>query len=179
MKHTIKKLLMLLSIVATMQVVAATLDLEGVSTNITDVAELAAYDGVTNSSVGDPATLTFDIATDMEYAGTISGNIKVVKEGTGMLDLLDLSGSNTYTGGTVINQGRLMASSVTAFGATNGAITVNSDCQQSDMNTNKVTCVVFNAVGTFAYPINTSAWTNPSEGPLGGAGVRWNAACPR
>lgn len=81
-------------------VFAASLDLGGVAKTMTDVSELAAYDGVTNSSGGNPATLTFDVATDMAYAGTISGNIKVVKEGTGMLDL---SGSNTYTGGTVIN----------------------------------------------------------------------------
>ena len=150
-------------------VFAASLDLNGAERTVTDVSELAAYDGVTNSSGGDPATLTFDVATDMAYAGTISGNIKVVKEGTGMLDL---SGDSTYTGGTVINQGRLMASSLTAFGAATGAIQVNSDCQQTSMASNKVTCVVFNAAGTFAYPINTSAWTNPSEGPLGAAGQR-------
>ncbi len=155
--------------VLTNVVFAASRDLNGAAITVTDVAELAAYDGVTNSSGGDPATLTFDVATDMAYAGTISGNIKVVKEGTGMLDL---SGDSTYTGGTVINQGRLMASSLTAFGAATGAIQVNSDCQQTSMASNKVTCVVFNAAGTFAYPINTSAWTNPSEGPLGAAGQR-------
>ena len=147
---------------------AADLDLNGVGTTVTDVASLAAYDGVTNSS-DTLATLTFDVATDMAYAGTISGNIKVVKEGTGMLDL---SGSNTYTGGTEINKGRLMASSLTAFGSTSGAITVNVNCQQTSMASNKVTCVVFNVAGTFAYPIHTSAWTTPSEGPSGSAGQR-------
>ncbi len=149
---------------------AADLDLNGVDRTVTDVAELADYDGVKNSS-DTLATLTFNVATDMAYAGAISGNIRLVKEGTGMLDL---SGSNTYTGGTEINQGRLMASSLTAFGAATGAIQVNSDCQQDPMTmtSNKVTCVVFNAAGTFAYPINTSAWTNPSEGPLGSAGQR-------
>ena len=154
--------------VLTNAVFAESLDLAGVGQTVTDVAELAAYDGVTNSSETQ-ATLTFNVATDMAYAGTISGNIKVVKEGTGMLEL---SGNNTYTGGTEINQGRLMASSLTAFGATTGAIQVKSDCQQTGMSSNKVTCVVFNAAGTFAYPINTSAWTNQSEGPLGAAGQR-------
>ena len=86
--------------VLTNVVFAASRDLKGAAITVTDVASLADYDGVTNSSEGNPATLTFDVATDMAYAGTISGNIKVVKEGTGMLDL---SGSNTYTGGTVIN----------------------------------------------------------------------------
>ncbi len=168
--HITKRLFLAAAMTAGLacSVQAADLDLNGADQTVTDVAELAGYDGVKNSS-DTLATLTFNVATDMAYAGTISGNIKVVKEGTGMLDL---SGSNTYTGGTEINQGRLMASSLTAFGAATGAIQVNSDCQQSDMNSNKVTCVVFNAAGTFAYPINTSAWTTPANGPSGEAGMR-------
>ena len=145
---------------------------------VSNVSELAAYDEVTCSSEGDPVTLTFNIAKDMEYAGTISGNIKLVKMGVGMLTL---SGNNTYTGGTVIGGlsgttysygGRLRANSLTAFGDPTGAITVNCNCQQSSMNSNKVTCVVFNKAGTFAYPINTSAWPNPNKGPSGSGGQR-------
>ena len=166
-------------------VFAASLDLAGVGQAVTDVSELAAYDGVTNSSGGDPVTLTFDISSDMEYAGKISGNIKLVKKGVGMLTL---SGDNDYTGGTVIGGydgstytvgGRLRANSLTAFGATTGAIQVNCNCQQTSMDSNKVTCVVFNAAGTFAYPINTSTWTTPANGPSGEAGMRqYNVAVP-
>ena len=159
---------------------AEMLDLAGADREVKNVSELAAYDGVTNSSEGDPVTLTFTNVTDMVYAGTISGNIKVAKKGVGMLTL---SGDNTYTGGTVIGEyneetkkytvgGRLRANSLTAFGATSGAITVNCNCQQSSMASNKVTCVVFNAAGTFAYPINTSAWPTPGAGPLGSGGQR-------
>ncbi|MBO7319104.1 MAG: hypothetical protein J6V06_03695, partial [Clostridia bacterium] len=89
---------------------------------------------------------------------------------------------NDYTGGTVIGGydgstytvgGRLRANSLTAFGAASGAITVNSNCQQSNMASNTVTCVVFNvAGGTFAYPINTSVWPTPSAGPSGETGMR-------
>jgi len=151
---------------------AADLDLNGVDTTVTDVASLAAYDGVTNSS-DTLATLTFDVATDMAYVGAISGNIKVVKMGNGMLDL---SGASTYTGGTQIDDGRLVASSLTAFGATTGAIQVNSDCNGYAQGTgyaqsNNVTCVAFNCAGEFAYPINTSAWKTPSAGPNGYGGV--------
>ena len=42
-------------------VFAETLDLGGAARTVTDVSELAAYDGVTNSSGGDPATLTFNL----------------------------------------------------------------------------------------------------------------------
>lgn len=170
---------MMVAVVATVialvsnAVFAASLDLNGAARTVTDIADLAAYDGVTNSSGGNPATLTFDVATDMAYAGTISGNIKVVKAGNGMLDL---SGENTYTGGTQIDDGRLVASSLTAFGATTGAIQVNSDCNGYAQGTgstqsNNVTCVAFNCAGEFAYPINTSAWTTPSAGPNGYGGV--------
>ena len=166
---------MLLSAASTVQVTAATLDLEGVNKTVTDVAELAAYDGVTNSSGGDPVTLTFNLATDMAYAGTISGNIRLVKNGNGFLNL---SGSNTYTGGTQIDDGRLIASSLTAFGATSGAIQVNSDCNQYSSGTgatesNRVTCVVFGCAGNFAYPINTSTWTNPDKPANGYSGIRY------
>ena len=151
---------------------AADLDLNGVDRTVTDVAELAGYDCVTNSS-DTLATLTFNVATDMAYAGTISGNIRLVKMGNGMLDL---SGASTYTGGTQIDDGRLVASSLTAFGATTGAIQVNSDCNGYAQGTgstqsNNVTCVAFNCAGEFAYPINTSAWTTPSAMPNGWAGV--------
>lgn len=166
---------MLLSVACAIQVSAVTLDLVGVSKTVTDVADLSAYDGVTNSSGGDPVTLTFNLATDMAYSGTISGNIRLVKDGDGFLNL---SGNNAYTGGTQIDDGRLIASSLTAFGATSGAIQVNSDCNQYSSGTgatesNRVTCVVFGCAGNFAYPINTSTWTNPDKPANGYSGIRY------
>ena len=180
MKQIVRNTLMVLSMMSIMQVMADPVDLAGADMNVEDAAGFAELpDGVTNSSGGEPVTLTFDISSDMEYAGKISGNIKLVKKGVGMLTL---SGDNGYTGGTVIGGydgstymvgGRLRANSLTAFGAASGAITVNSNCQQSNMDSNKVTCVVFNvAGGTFAYPINTSVWPNPSAGPSGETGKR-------
>ena len=51
---------------------AATLDLAGVDKTVADVAELADYDGVENSSPT-LATLTFDISTDQTYSGALGG----------------------------------------------------------------------------------------------------------
>ena len=86
-------------------VFAASLDLNGAARTVTDVSELAAYDGVTNSSGGDPATLTFNLADGQvqTYGGVISGNIMLVKQGG--KSKLTLTGSNTYTGGTRIDGG--------------------------------------------------------------------------
>ena len=105
---------------------AADLDLAGVDRTVTDVADLSGYDGVTNSSGGDPVTLTFTITTDASYAGTISGNIKVVKEGAAALTF---SADNSYSGGTQVNNGKLIGTSDNPFGNdhANNPIYVNTD----------------------------------------------------
>ena len=151
---------------------ADTLDLEGSGRTVTDVAEIAAYDGVKNSSVGDPVTLTFDVASDMEYAGTISGNIKVVKTGAGMLTL---SADNSYTGGTQIDNGKLRGTSDNPFGDdhANNPIFVNTDLTNGrSVSTDTSTAVVFAKAGTsasayqiYAYPITCAQWTNHGGNP--------------
>ena len=83
---------------------AAMLDLAGTDMTVADVADLASYDGVTNSSAT-AATLTFNIADDQSYANTIGGNVAVVKAGAGTLDLGEVA--RTYTGGTQVNEGIL------------------------------------------------------------------------
>lgn len=133
------------------------------------VSTLVGYENVINNS-DELRTLTVSPATDETFDGKISGKIKLVKEGKGMLDL---TAENTYTGGTVVNQGRLVASSLTAFGDTTKAIEVNCDCQQANMTSNLVTCVGFKvASGTFAYPIVCSSWANPLKGPEGTSACR-------
>ncbi|EBX9529009.1 autotransporter outer membrane beta-barrel domain-containing protein [Salmonella enterica subsp. enterica serovar Havana] len=62
-------------------------------------------------SVTDNATLELNTGGDFDNA--ISGSGNVVKSGA---DTLTLSGSNTYTGGTTINDGTLVATSVDALG---------------------------------------------------------------
>ncbi|EDP9167068.1 AIDA autotransporter, partial [Salmonella enterica subsp. enterica] len=62
--------------------------------------------------VTDNATLALNTGGDFDNA--ISGSGKVEKSGD---ETLTLSGSNTYTGGTTINDGTLIATSVDALGS--------------------------------------------------------------
>uniref|UniRef100_UPI0035BC18A6 beta strand repeat-containing protein n=1 Tax=Brucella endophytica TaxID=1963359 RepID=UPI0035BC18A6 len=63
-----------------------------------------------------------DTATAETYSGQITGGGSFVKEGAGALTL---SGNNQYIGGTVVNEGTLMAGSTTAFGAQTNILTVD------------------------------------------------------
>ena len=63
--------------------------------------------GVITSSVAGPASLTTNSPVLSNYLGTItdgSGVVSVIKTGVGELDL---SGSNSYTGGTIVTAGRI------------------------------------------------------------------------
>src|SRR5262245_11764096 len=84
--------------------------------------------GIDNSSAFAPsfilnngAVLSFEIdnGSNTTVSGTISGNGSLVKEGEGTLTL---SGNNSYTGGTLVNEGTLAVGSSTALGT--GTLTV-------------------------------------------------------
>ena len=166
---------------------AADLDLNGVDRTVTDVADLAGYDGVTNSSETQ-ATLTFNVAADMSYAGTISGNIKVVKEGTASLTF---SADNSYSGGTQVNNGKLIGTSDNPFGNdhANNPIYVNTDLTDGrSTSTDTSTAIIFAKAGasasapqTYGYPITCSQWLNHGARPgcassKRGSGTLYNIA---
>ena len=77
-----------------------TVDLAGVDATAT----LLTADTVYVNSSETMASLVFDNADAVTFAGTIQGNIAVVKQGAGELTL---TGANTYTGGTYVNNGWL------------------------------------------------------------------------
>ena len=60
---------------------------------------------------------------DVVISGTMSGNGGITKNGAFIQ--VALTGANTYSGGTVINNGRLLAAATNAF-SPNSAVTVNS-----------------------------------------------------
>ena len=99
-----KKMMMSVMATAMLPVCAAMLDLAGTDMTVADVADLASYDGVTNSSAT-AATLTFNIADNQTYSKTIGGKVAVVKAGAGTLDLGAVA--RTYSGGTQVNAGIL------------------------------------------------------------------------
>ena len=62
---------------------AADLDLNGVGTNVTDVAELSAYDGVTNSSETQ-ATLTFNLADGEVHSFGVLSDLHLLDPALGL-----------------------------------------------------------------------------------------------
>ncbi|EAX8227125.1 autotransporter outer membrane beta-barrel domain-containing protein [Salmonella enterica] len=76
-------------------------------------------DALGTGDVTDNATLALNAGGD--FTNNISGSGQVVKSGD---DTLTLSGSNTYTGGTLISGGTLVASNVEALGT--GDVTDNA-----------------------------------------------------
>lgn len=137
---------------------AATLDLAGVGTNITDVAELAGYDCVTNSVGGDPVTLTFNNSGSIsqEYAGVISGNIRLVKDGG--KSKLKLSGANTYTGGTLVQNGVIIVGNATACGDPGTTVEIDHFTSKETSPTGPWCSLQFDVSG-FANPISLPAGT--------------------
>lgn len=127
------------------------------------VPSLAGYANVINTS-DELRTLTVSPATDETFNGKISGKIKLVKEGKGFLRLTN--NENDYTGGNLVNDGRLIAADVHTLGDPAQQIVVNSDCSQSMSSgpSNKITCVAFDKCATFAYPVHCTGWKKLSIG---------------
>jgi len=76
---------------------------------------------VTNTS-GTLATLTISNLNNYTYAGAINGNLAVVKAGGGTEAL---TGSNNYTGGTIVNGGILQIGTSNSLGSGLNGILVN------------------------------------------------------
>jgi autotransporter-associated beta strand protein len=76
---------------------------------------------------GAAGTLTVNLASATNtFSGAITGGIGLAKSSDGTIAL---SGSNSYTGTTTINAGRIMAANNNALGATNGGTIVASGAQ--------------------------------------------------
>ena len=133
----------------------------------------------TNTNFGDLAlsgagtltgnrTLTF--IADVTYSGNIGesgGSFGITKNGSGTLKL---SGFNTYSGGTTVNDGLLWLNSTGALGSSSGSLTVNGGIV--DLGGNSVTVGNLNGSGgTIRNNLNaqnTTATLTIGSGDAGG-----------
>jgi len=114
------------------------------------------------NSVVDNATLIFDLSASLVGPNTISGSGSVAKLGAGTLTF---SNANSYSGGTTLLQGTLVAENSSAFGA--GPISANSGTNTALLLlgngitiTNAITAATVNAgvgLGFLMASDNTSA----------------------
>ena len=98
----------------------ATLDLNG---NHQTVAALAGAGTVTNAAAGGTVTLTVNQDTTTAFSGVLTGDLNLVKSGSGSLTL---SGSSTYTAGTTVQAGTLVLEGYNGYAPIRGTLTVNA-----------------------------------------------------
>lgn len=108
---------------------SSTLDLHGFDQTVTGLTQVVSNSPatITNQAAATASTLTVDSSADTVYPAAISdstGTVALTKKGTGTLTLS--GSSSTYSGGTVIDGGRLLANNSTGSATGFGDITVNS-----------------------------------------------------
>ncbi|MGA3251884.1 MAG: autotransporter-associated beta strand repeat-containing protein, partial [Paraburkholderia sp.] len=108
-------------------------------------------------SVTDNGLVQFTQNVAGTYAGLISGTGSVEKDGAGTLTLAPTAaGGNTYSGGTVLNQGIVSASADNVLGAATGGVTFNGGTLQLGNS--------FNLAGTRAISIAAGGGTIDTQG---------------
>ncbi len=99
------------------------------------------------------STLTVNQTADTEFTGTIGGAVSLVKVGA---KSLTLSGTNSYTGGTTISAGTLVAGSANALGT--GAVSVAKNATLA-LGAGSVSSGTLTGAGTISLASGTSAST--------------------
>lgn len=137
----------------------ATVDLNGFNqtfSGIADGATPANAELITNSAAS-ASTLILNLNTTEAYSGVIGGNVGLEIDGSGSLDLL---GTNTYTGNTVINAGILEVALGTFTPNSTVSIASGAYLQIDSLTTNAVAGLILNGVSQPAglYNNNNSAY---------------------
>ncbi len=107
------------------------------------------------TSLVNNATVVYNRSTSTAYSGVISGTGKVVQSGTGSLAL---TGTNTYTGGTIVNSGTLQVGSAKALG--NGNVTLNGGAIATNGTINRISIagnLLWNADARIALTLDGNA----------------------
>lgn len=105
-----------------------------VSAGTLQIGDIGNSGSLASASLVNSGVVAFASPTNTSYAGVISGAGSVIKTGNGALTL---SGASKYTGGTVINDGKLVIENSSALGSAAGALTVNAD-GVLDLNANSL-----------------------------------------
>ena len=146
---------------------SATLDLNGNNQTIGGLTKLVTTNSatVTNSSTT-LSTLTLNVAASdggihtgsYTYSGAITGNLALVKNGSGSETL---TGTNTYTGGTTINAGTLYLGGISSLGVgsnpngTDATVTLNGGTLDLNGNANIAVGLFSGSGGTMTDSGNT------------------------
>ncbi|MCH9618264.1 MAG: hypothetical protein SP4CHLAM5_03910 [Chlamydiia bacterium] len=141
------------------------LDISAISASGTTVADLSAASGTTIVLGG--KSLTFGTSSSTEIAAIVSGSGgSLVKIGDGTVTL---SGVNTYTGGTSLDNGSLSLSNNAALGT--GDLTMQSDTTLLfDGVTSLANNIIFNEAGTSSLNIGAGE-TATLDGIISGVGT--------
>jgi outer membrane autotransporter protein len=117
--------------------------------------------------------LAFGRSDAMTFSGVISGTGTVVQQNSGTTTL---TATNTYSGGTVLNNGVLAVSANNNLGALSGGLTFDGGTLRALADFNSARAITLNSnggtIGTNGFTVN---WTGVVSGPGGltksGAGV--------
>lgn len=128
--------------------------------------------GSITSNVSGAGALSFDRNNAYTYAGTLSGALNVVQQGTGTTTL---TGTNSYSGPTTVNFGVLRAGSTSAFGGSgDSAVTINAGGTLAlNNNSNTVGSIAGSGaitLGTATLTLATPAASSPFAGVISGTG---------
>jgi autotransporter-associated beta strand protein len=96
-------------------------------------------------------------------SGALSGTGGIVKDGAGTLQL---SGNNSYAGGTFLNAGTLKVTADSNLGAATGALTFNGGTLQFGSGFNTARNIILNGGGT----IDTNGFNTTFPGQISGPG---------
>ncbi|MDQ0586279.1 autotransporter outer membrane beta-barrel domain-containing protein [Variovorax paradoxus] len=132
----------------------------------TDAITIGALEGAGRVLLGAKALTTGGLNTDTEVSGVISGvGGSVVKVGTGALTL---SGANTYSGGTVLHQGRLNVGHNEALGT--GALSMDDDTTLGFSADGVTLANAIQLTGQNDPVIDTGAFNGALSGAISGGG---------
>jgi len=152
-----------------------TLDFNGFSSNV------GAFNGdngtVTNTAGGGAIDFTVGAGNNGgTFAGVIAGNLRLVKSGSGTLNLV---GNNTYTGGTLITGGNINSIHANSFGT--GQITIDGTVGLQSMygwHPTLSNSITVNTGANLSLNMATQYYSITFNGALSGAGTITNTGNP-